>query len=118
MHAMKRPGAAFALALVSVILCPILVFIEYTALFGAAMIGYEEANPVWIKVLAFAFVALIAIVALALPVVAIGLARKTRAASRSAGAAGSGLATAAVVIGVIVAVGVLAAQVYMASGFM
>jgi hypothetical protein len=115
---MRRPGTAFALALVSLILCPILAFIEFTALFGAAMIANESANPVWSKVLAFVFVALIALLALALPVVAIILGRRARAASRSTGTGSSGLAMAAVVIGVVVTVGVLAAQVYMFSGFL
>lgn len=109
---MKRPVTAFVLALVSLILCPILVFIEFTAWFGAAMIAYEPANPVWVKVLSFVFVGLVALLALALPVIAISSGRKARAATRSTGTGGSGLATAAVVIGVIVTVGVLAVQVY------
>lgn len=111
MHAMKRPVTAFVLALVSLILCPILLLIEFTAWFGAAMIAYEPANPVWTKVLAYAFVGLVALLSLALPVLAISSGRKARAATRSAGMGGSGLATSAVVIGVIVAVGVLVVQV-------
>ena len=114
-HVMKRPATAFVLAVVSLILCPILVFIEFTALFGAGMIAYEPANPVWIKALAFVFVVLVGLLALALPVVVIRLGRRARAASRSAGADGSGLATAAVVIGVIVTVGVLAVQAFIAA---
>ena len=108
---MKRPATAFVLALVSVILCPILLFIEFTVWFGAAMIAYEDANPVWVKVLAFALVALIALLALALPVLTVIAGRKARAATKAAGTGGSGLATAAVVIGIIVAVGGLAVQV-------
>ena len=110
--AMKRPATAFVLALVSLVLCPILVFIEFTAWFGAAMVANEDANPVWAKVLSFVFVGLIALLALALPVLAISSGRKARAATKSAGTGGSGLATVAVVIGVIVLAGVLAAQVY------
>jgi len=109
---MKRPSTAFVLALVSLILCPILVFVEFTAWFGAAMIAYESANPVWAKVLAFLLVALIALLAFALPLLAIRSGRKARAAASASGAGGSGLATAAVVIGVIVAAGVLLFQVY------
>ena len=115
---MKRPGTAFVLGLISLILCPILVFLEFTALFGAAMIAYESANPVWIKVLAFASVAVIALLALALPVLAISLGRRARTASRSTGTGGSGLATAAVVIGVVITIGVVAAQAYTFLGFM
>lgn len=111
---MKRPVTAIILALVSLILSPILVFAEFTALFAAAMITYEPANPGWIKALSLAFVIVIAILALALPVIAITVGSKARAASRVTATDGSGLATAAVVIGVIVTAGVVAAQVYFA----
>lgn len=111
---MKRPGTAFVLALVSLILCPILVFIEFIALFGAAVIANEPTNAVWVKALSFAVVGLVALLALALPVVAISSGGRARSAARSTGTDGSGLATAAVVIGVFVTGGVLAAQVYMA----
>lgn len=114
-HVMKRPATAFVLAVVSLIVCPILIFIEFTALVGAGMIAYEPANPVWIKALVFVFVGLVGLLALALPVVVIRLGRRARAASRSTGTDGSGLATAAVVIGVIVTVGVLAFQVLTAA---
>lgn len=109
---MKRPVTAFVLALVSLVLCPILVFVEFTAWFGASMIANESANPVWSKVLSFVFVALVALVALALPVLAITTGRKAGATTQAVGAGGSRLATAAVVIGVIVLAGVLAVQVY------
>lgn len=108
---MNRPGVSFVLALLSIILSPILVFIEFTAWFGAAMISYEPANALWTKILSFAFVGLIALLALALPVLAIRSGRRARAAAKLAGAGGSGLATSAVVIGVVVVAGVLAAQV-------
>jgi uncharacterized protein YqgC (DUF456 family) len=109
---MRRPVTAFVLALVSLVLTPILLIVEFTAWFWAAMIAYESANPVWVKILAYAIVALIALLAFALPLLAIRSGRKARAATKSAGAGGSGLATVGVVIGVIVLVGVLAAQVY------
>lgn len=109
---MKRPGTAFVLAIVSLVLSPILLFVEFTAWFGAGMIAYESANPVWSKVLAFAFVALIALLAFALPVLAMRSGRKARAAVSATGARGSGLATAAVVIGVIVTAGAMLVQVY------
>ena len=108
---MKRPVTGFVLALLCLVLSPVLLFIEFTAWFGAAMIAYEPANPGWAKVLSFMVVALIALLALALPVLAIVAGRKARAAARSAGTGGSGLATAAIVIGIIVTVGVLASQV-------
>lgn len=102
---------ALALALVSVVLCPVLLFIQFTAWFGAAMIAYEQANPMWVKVLSFAVVALIALVAFALPLLAVRTGWRARAAARSTGAGGSGPASAAVVIGTVVAVGVLVVQV-------
>ena len=48
---MKNPVVSFILALASVILAPILIFIEFTALFFAAMVTYEPANPLWIKII-------------------------------------------------------------------
>ncbi len=113
---MKRPGIAFALALASLILSPILIFIEMVAVLGAAMITYEPANPFVVKALSVAVVVLIALVALALPVLAIISGRRARAASRLTGTGGSGLATAAVVVGVVVVGFVLAAQVYIFIG--
>ncbi len=109
---MKRPGAAFALALVSSILSPILVFIELSALFFAGMVTYEPTNSLVVKASSIAVVVLIGLLALALPLIAITTGRRARAASRSMATGGSGLATAALVIGVIVTAGVLVAQVY------
>jgi len=107
-----RPTSAFVVALVSAVLRPILIMVEFTAWFWAAMIAYESANPVWAKVLAFALVALIALLAFAVPVLAIRSGRNARAAVSASGAGGSGLAMSAVVIGVIVTAGVLLFQVY------
>ena len=109
---MKRPITPFVMALVSLILCPILLVIELSALFFAGMVTYEPSNPLAIKILVVAVPIVIALVTLALPLVALRLGIRARSAARSEGTGGSGLATAAVVISALVTLGVLAAQVY------
>jgi hypothetical protein len=110
---MKRPVTAFVLALASVILCPILVFIEFTALFGAAMITYEPTNPLWVKIISVVVVFVIGLVALAVPVLVVIMGSKARAAVKSTTTKGTGLATAAMVIAGIVTAGVVVTQVYL-----
>ena len=109
---MRRPGAAFALAVVSLILCPILLVIELSALFFAGMVAYEPSNPILVKILVIALVILIGLVTVAIPVVALSVGMRARSAARSTPDGGSGLATAGVVISAIVTVGVLGAQAY------
>ena len=109
---MKRPITFFVLALVSLVVSPILVVLELSALFLSGMVNAEPSNSAVIKVLSVAVVVAIALLALALPVIAVIGGSKARAASKQAQAQGSGLATAAVVIAGIVTAGVLIAQVY------
>lgn len=109
---MKRPGTAFALAIVSLILCPILLIIELSALFFAGMVAYEPSNPMVVKVLVIVVAVLIGLVAVAIPVIALRVGMKARSAAQPLPDGGSGLATAGVVISAIVTVGVLGAQVY------
>lgn len=109
---MKRPGTAFGLAIVSLILCPILLIIELSALIFAGMVAYEPSNPIWVKALVIALVVLIALVTVAIPVIALRVGMRARSAAQSTPDGGSGLATAGVVISAIVTVGVLGAQVY------
>ncbi len=108
---MKRPVTAFVFALASVILTPILLFIEFTALFGAGMITYEEANPLWVKIIAVIVVILIGLIVVAVPALAVVIGIKSRAAAKSTQTKGVGLATAAVVIAGIVTAGVVVGQV-------
>lgn len=110
---MKQPATSFVLALVSVVLSPILIFIQFTSWIFAAMVTYEPANSLVVKVLSVAVVVLVGLVAFAVPVMAVITGIRARSASRAMATGGSGLATAGAVIGVIVTVGVLAAQVYM-----
>lgn len=109
---MRRPVTSFVLALVTVIVAPILVFIEGTALLGASMVTYEPANPLWVKVLSVVIVVVIGLLALGLPVIALIAAARARTAAKSDPTRGAGLATSALVIAGIVSVGVLLAQVY------
>ena len=108
----KRPGTAFILALVGLIVAPILVIFELSALFLAGMIVAEPANSLIVKFPAVALVVLIAVVALAIPLIALIPSLRTRAAAKATQASGSGLAMAAIVIAAIVTAGVLIAQIY------
>ena len=109
---MKRPVTSFVFALVTVVLTPIVMFIEFTALFGAGMIAYEDANPLWVKIIAVAVVILIALLALAVPVLAVFMGMKARTVAKSTPTKGAGLATAAIVIAGIVAAFVVAFQLF------
>lgn len=109
---MKRPVSSFVLALISLVLSPIVIFIQFTALFGAAMITYEPNNSPIVKALAVAVVILIGLLALAVPVLALVLGTKARTAAQSIPTEGTGLATAAIVIAGIVTAGIVVVQVY------
>lgn len=110
---MTRPVTAFVLALASVILTPVLLFIEFTALFFASMVTYEPANPLWVKVIVVVVVVLIGLFTLSVPVAALIVGIRARAAAKLAPTKGAGLATAAVVIAGIVAAGTAAVHVYL-----
>lgn len=109
---MKHPATSFVLALVSVILVPILLFIEFTALFFAAMVTYEPNNPMWVKIVSVIVVILIGLLTLSIPVSAVLMGARARATARSTHAQGTGLATAAVVIAGIVTAVALVTQVF------
>ena len=109
---MKRPVTSFILALVSVILAPILFFIEFTASFFAAMVIYEPANPLWIKIISVIVVILIGLLSLSVPVLAVIMGVRARATAKLVPTEGAGLATAAIVIAGIVTAGVAALQLY------
>jgi hypothetical protein len=108
----KHPVTSFVFALVSVILTPILLFIEFTALLFADMVTYEPANPLWVKIISIVVVILLGLLALAVPVLAVIMGRKSRASAKSIPTNGAGLATAAVVIAGIVTAVVVVVQVY------
>ena len=108
----KRPGTSLVLALVSLILSPILIFVEAVALMFAAMVSAESANPLWVKVLSGAVVFAVGLLTLTVPVVALMSSTRARAASKATPTSGAGVATAAMVIAGIVTAGVLVAQVF------
>lgn len=108
----KRPGTSLVLALASLILSPILIFIEVVALIFAAMVSAESANPLWVKVLSGAVVFAVGLLTLAVSVIALMSSTRARAASKATSTSGAGVATAAVVIAGIVTAGVLVAQVF------
>ena len=110
---MNRPVTAFIFALASVILTPILFFIEFTALFFAAMVTYEAANPLWVKIITVIVVILIGLLTLSVPVIAFIMGARARAAAKATPAKGAGLATAAMVIAGIVTAGVVVGQAYL-----
>jgi len=109
---MKRPAVALVLALVGLVLAPILVIVELSALFFAGMVTAEESNPLGVKVLVSVAVVVIALLSLLVPVLALISGRRARAAAKSGSTGGVGTATTAIVIASIVTAGVLAAQVY------
>ena len=89
---------ALLLALISVVVSPSLVWIEFVALLFAHMVTYEPENPLWVKVAVVAFALPVAALAFALPVAAL--------------VAGAGKARASQVIAIVVIALVVAAQVY------
>jgi len=109
---MKRPVAPFVLAVVSLILAPILVWIEFIALFLSGMVVAEPSNDAWVKVLAVVVVVVLGVITVALPVTALVKARKARARATRNPESGSGLAMAALVIAGLATLGVVAAQIY------
>ena len=109
---MKQPIAPFVLALVSLILAPILVWIEFIALFLSGMVVAEPSNDAWVKALAVVVVVVLGVITVALPVIALAKARKARALATRDPESGSGLATSAMVIAGLATLGVVAAQIY------
>ncbi len=110
---MTRPGAALSVALVSVIVSPVVVAIEFFALLILARAIYGPEYSIASKALAVAVLVALGVIALALPVTAVITGTRARAASRLITTQSSGAATAAVVIGAIVTAVIAAAQVYL-----
>ena len=117
---MRRPIAGLVLALLSLILCPGLLFIEMTALLFSDMVMNEPTNSVLVKGLSVVVVVAIACVAIALPAAALIVATRARSAAKETQTSGADVALSAVVIAGIVMAGVVVFQIYlilMASGF-
>lgn len=112
--AMNRPVTALVLAIASAILVPIVYVLELGGVFFAAMVTYEPANPVPVKIWSLALVAAMGVVILVLPVIAIIASARARAAASAAATGGRGLATAALVIASVVGALAVTSQVYVA----
>jgi len=61
------PKVSLALAITSLFLTPVLLWVEVIVLLLADMITYEPSNPFFVKVIAVVVVILVAAAALALP---------------------------------------------------
>lgn len=110
---MGRPVRSFVLAIVSLILCPVLIFVEVVAFMIAAMVTYEPANSLPVKIGSVVVVILLGVIALTLPSVSIVWANRARMVTTTEGAERSGLAIASLVIGGVVLAGVVIAQIYL-----
>ena len=111
---MTRSGRALLVALVSVIVSPVVVVVEFIALMILARAIYGPEYSLVAKAVSVAVLVALGLIALALPVTAVITGTRARAAARLMATQKSGVATAAVVIGAIVTVGIAVAQVYVA----
>lgn len=112
-HRMRRPVTALVLALVSLILCPGLLFSEMIALIFSATVINEPANTVPVKVLTMVVVVAIAGVTVALPALTLRMGIRARSAAISTQSGGADVALAAVVIASVVTAGAIAGQIYL-----
>jgi hypothetical protein len=112
---MATSTKALVVALISLILCPFLLYFEMVAFLLAAMIIYEPSNPVLIKIACVVVVILIGAVTVALPVVAFVMAKRERVFIRSSDTpiAGGSKALTAQVIAVVVAAGIVSTQIFL-----
>jgi len=106
---------ALVVAVIAVIVCPILIYVELVAFLLADMITYEPGNPWFVKVGSVIALVLIGAAALALPVIALvlGTRAKRRIRLSETVVAGSGTAIAAQVIAGVVLTGVVLVQMYL-----
>ena len=111
---MNRPITSFILGIASLILSPILLWVEVVAFMLAAMITYEPANSLWVKILSVVVVVAVGLLALSLPTITLVLARRSSAAPGPEAGKRSGFALTAAVLGILVIAGVLAFQLYLA----
>lgn len=112
---MATSTRAFVVALISVIVCPLLLYFEVVAFLLAAMIIYEPSNPLLIKIASVVAVILICAVAVALPVTAFVMGKRARNLIRLSDThiAGASKALAAQVISGVVFAGVVIVQIFL-----
>lgn len=112
---MATSTRAFVVALISVIVCPLLLYVEVVAFLLAAMIIYEPSNPLLIKIASVVAVILICAVAVALPVTAFVMGKRARNLIRLSDTpiAGASKALAAQVISGVVFAGVVIVHIFL-----
>ena len=111
---MATSNKAFVFALISAIVCPLLLFAEVVAVMLAAMITYEPGNPPIIKIASVVLVILICAVAVALPFTAFAMGKRARNFIRLSDTpiAGASKALTAQVIAGVVFAGVAIVQIF------
>ena len=111
---MATSNKAFVVALISAIVCPLLLFAEIVAVMLADMITYEPGNPLIIKIASVVVVVLICAVAVALPVTAFAMGKRARNFIRLSDTpiAGASKALTAQVIAGVVFAGVVIVQIF------
>jgi hypothetical protein len=112
---MTAATKALVVALISVIVCPLLLLIEVVTFVLVGMGTYEDANPLPSNIASVVAVILMGAVIVALPVTAFIKGTKARNAIRSSDTfvAGASKALASQVIAGIVTAGVVIAQIYL-----
>jgi hypothetical protein len=112
---MATSTRAFVVALISVIVCPLLLYFEVVAFLLAAIIIAEPSNPLIIKIISPVVVILICAVAVALPVTAFVMGKRARNFIRLSDTtiAGASKALAAQVISGVVFAGVVIVQIFL-----
>ncbi len=111
---MATSTKAIVVALISAVVCPLLLYFEVVAFLLAAMIIYEPSNPLFIKIASVVAVVLICAVAIALPLTAFVMGKRARnfiKVSDTPIAGASKALTAQVISGVVFA-GVVIVQIF------
>ncbi len=112
---MATSTKAIVVALISAVVCPLLLYFEVVAFLLAAMIIYEPSNPLFIKIASVVAVVLICAVAIALPLTAFVMGKRARNFIKVSDTpiAGASKALAAQVISGVVFAGVVIVQIFL-----
>ncbi len=108
-----RPVASFVTSMTSVILSPIMLWLEVVALLFSSMVVAEPANPLFVKAITVVVVVVLGLLALALPVAGLVMGSRARKVAQVEPHTGAGMALAALVIGGVVSAVVLLVQGYL-----
>jgi hypothetical protein len=97
----------------SVILSPIMLWLEVVALLFSSMVVAEPANPLFVKAITVVVVVVLGLLALALPIAGLVMGSRARKVAPVEPHTGAGMALASVVIGGVVSAVVLLVQGYL-----